>query len=212
MEATPPATRQEPPLPSVSSETAPSARPPHPLDGKWSMNVDGQTYGPYTGHELKEFAAEGRLDGQTQIKRVGGFDWLPAIRDQALSAFLAPDTSGPPPLAATRNDAPPKVSARDGGTVVQVTNNIQQPNMAVLLDPGANKSPFLAAVLSLLIVGVGQCYNGQWGKGIVFFILAIGLWTVLLGWIFNLWSIIDAYSVAKDQRTKYERRLAAGYA
>jgi TM2 domain-containing membrane protein YozV len=107
---------------------------------------------------------------------------------------------------------PPKVSARDGGTVVQVTNNIQQPNIGALLEPGKNKSAGVALLLTLLLVGAGQIYNGQVGKGILFFIFTVGLWFIMLGWVIHIWAMIDAYSVAKDLNGKYQRRLAAGYA
>ncbi len=54
---------------------------------------------------------------------------------------------------------------------------------------GGYKNPGLAAVLSFFIPGVGQMYNGEIGKGILFLITA---W-LIIPWI---WSIFDAYSVA----------------
>jgi TM2 domain-containing membrane protein YozV len=65
--------------------------------------------------------------------------------------------------------------------------------------PGAiaRKNATLAAVLSFLIVGLGQLYNGQAGKGIFMFIGCVCLWFILLGWIINIWSIIDAYKTAE---------------
>jgi len=59
------------------------------------------------------------------------------------------------------------------------------------------KSPTLAAFLSFLIVGSGQLYNGQPVKGILMFISCVLLWCVLLGWIVNIWSILDAYKTAE---------------
>lgn len=70
--------------------------------------------------------------------------------------------------------------------------------------PTAQKSPGIAAVLSFLFVGLGQIYNGQIGKGIVFFVLGIILaLTIFLVigiilcpafWIYNIY---DAYNTAK---------------
>jgi len=66
------------------------------------------------------------------------------------------------------------------------------------------KSPGLAAVLSVLLIGLGQFYNGQIGKGFLF--LALGaisafLTTFVIGFITTpilyIWSIIDAYKTAK---------------
>ena len=62
---------------------------------------------------------------------------------------------------------------------------------------GVRKNPTLAAILSLLIVGLGQIYNGQAGKGIVMFIACVLLWCVFLGWIINIASIVDAYKTAE---------------
>ena len=66
------------------------------------------------------------------------------------------------------------------------------------------KNPGLAAILSFFFTGLGQIYNGQIGKGIIFgiigFILAltiligIGLFLYPLFWVYNLY---DAYNTAK---------------
>ncbi|MFH1407134.1 MAG: TM2 domain-containing protein [Candidatus Omnitrophota bacterium] len=52
------------------------------------------------------------------------------------------------------------------------------------------KSPTLAAVLSFIIGGMGQIYNGQVGKGILIFLTS---W-LIIPWIIG---IFDAYNVAK---------------
>ena len=66
------------------------------------------------------------------------------------------------------------------------------------------KNPGLAAVLSFFWMGLGQIYNGQLAKGIVFIIAyAISwiLWTVVIGIILTpiLWiyGIFDAYKSAQ---------------
>ena len=66
------------------------------------------------------------------------------------------------------------------------------------------KNPVLAAILSFLIVGLGQIYNGQIGKGIVLiicYVISIVLCTILIGipllvilWIYGIY---DAYNTAK---------------
>ena len=67
-----------------------------------------------------------------------------------------------------------------------------------------NKNEGLAAVLSFLFTGLGQIYNGQIAKGILFVVVGIvfaGLIFVLIGiilypifWIYNIY---DAYATAK---------------
>jgi TM2 domain-containing membrane protein YozV len=67
---------------------------------------------------------------------------------------------------------------------------------------GANvmRNPGTAAVLSALIPGVGQLYNGQILWAIFWFIITPGLWIGtggLLGWICHVISAYTAYSYAQ---------------
>jgi TM2 domain-containing membrane protein YozV len=72
------------------------------------------------------------------------------------------------------------------------------------------RNPILAAVLSLIVAGLGQIYNGQIGKGVIFIILQLingALTVVLIGWllmpIVGLWAVIDAYLTAKRTNERY---------
>ena len=72
------------------------------------------------------------------------------------------------------------------------------------------RSPLLAAVLSLIFSGLGQIYNGQVTKGVVFIVVQLinaALTTVLIGFvlmpIFGLWAVIDAYLVARRNNERY---------
>lgn len=182
--------------------------PPHPLDGEWYIHLDGEVFGPFTGHQLRDFVQEGRLGAETQVVRLGAETWVPAAEDPALvSLFPRAAPPAPPP--------PGPVRAEAGATVVQVTNHIAsdpRPQQVVILDSGvaAPKSAGTALILSILIVGLGQLYNGQIGKGILMFFGCILLWFVFLGWIINIWSWIDAYKTAKAMNERYLRNLAAG--
>ncbi len=69
------------------------------------------------------------------------------------------------------------------------------------------KSPILAAILSWLFIGVGQIYVGQLGRGLtimfvgflfVISILVFGLLGLTLLLVLDIWSIFDAYSLAKE--------------
>lgn len=67
-------------------------------------------------------------------------------------------------------------------------------------------SPGLAAVLSLVIPGVGQFYAGHFIWGIIWLIVTPGLWIGsggCLGWICHVLAAMQAYSQA-------ERRNRAG--
>jgi TM2 domain-containing membrane protein YozV len=75
------------------------------------------------------------------------------------------------------------------------------------------RSPILAAILSLILSGLGQIYNGQVAKGVVFIVVQLinaALTTVLIGWVLmpivGLWAMIDAYLVAKNNNARYGYR------
>jgi len=61
------------------------------------------------------------------------------------------------------------------------------------------KNPVLAAILSAVIVGVGQFYNGDIKKGAIMLIGAVILGAATAGALWfaaAIWSAIDAYQVA----------------
>ena len=70
--------------------------------------------------------------------------------------------------------------------------------------PKFYKNPTIAVLLSFFVTGLGQIYNGQIGKGVLFIVLyavswlcmfvVIGLVTTPLLWI---WGMIDANNEAK---------------
>ena len=64
------------------------------------------------------------------------------------------------------------------------------------------KNPGLAAVLSALIPGIGQFYNGDFLRGIFWLIVTPGLWIGsggLLGWICHVIAAFTAYSRAQKK-------------
>lgn len=69
------------------------------------------------------------------------------------------------------------------------------------------KNPGLAAVLSVLVPGLGQIYNETFWRGAFWLVITPGLWLGtggLLGWVAHVVSAYTAYKVAK--RT-WARRL-----
>jgi len=62
------------------------------------------------------------------------------------------------------------------------------------------RDPVLAGILSFLIPGVGQLYNGQILAGILWLILTPGFWIGtggLLGWLCHIIAGYLAYTYAK---------------
>jgi TM2 domain-containing membrane protein YozV len=62
------------------------------------------------------------------------------------------------------------------------------------------KNPGLAAVLSALLPGLGQFYNGEFLRGIFWLIVTPGLWIGsggFLGWICHVIAAFTAYHRAR---------------
>ena len=75
----------------------------------------------------------------------------------------------------------------------------------MMLYESNKKSPGLALVLSLILPGLGQIYNGQAGKGIGMLILYIIMCVLfflliplLIAFIIWIWAMVDAYKTAKN--------------
>ena len=71
------------------------------------------------------------------------------------------------------------------------------------------KNPGVATVLSFFFMGLGQIYNGQIGKGIIFIILyaiSVALIFVIVGFITTpilwIWGMVDANKSAKKINEK----------
>jgi TM2 domain-containing membrane protein YozV len=75
-----------------------------------------------------------------------------------------------------------------------------------------NNKPGIAAVLSLIIPGVGQFYNGTFWRGIFWLIITPGLWIGsggMLGWICHIIAAVTAYNYAKRSDDDYRKHVAA---
>jgi TM2 domain-containing membrane protein YozV len=62
-----------------------------------------------------------------------------------------------------------------------------------------SRSPGLASVLSLVVPGVGQFYNGDFIRGVFWLIVTPGLWIGsggLLGWVCHIVAAVTAHGRA----------------
>ena len=78
-------------------------------------------------------------------------------------------------------------------------NELTMPRESI--DPKV-KHPGTAAVLSALVPGLGQVYNGRFIWAIIWFIITPGLWLGsggFLGWICHILSAVQAHGYAKRQ-------------
>ncbi|GAF85855.1 unnamed protein product, partial [marine sediment metagenome] len=78
--------------------------------------------------------------------------------------------------------------------------------------PKFYKNPSIATILSFFFMGLGQIYNGQIGKGVVFIILygiSVALMWVVIGFVTTpilwIWGMVDANNSAK----KINEKIAA---
>lgn len=65
------------------------------------------------------------------------------------------------------------------------------------------RDPGLSAVLSFVIPGLGQFYNGKFWRGLFWLIVTPGLWIGsggTLGWICHIIASYTAYAYANRQR------------
>ena len=63
------------------------------------------------------------------------------------------------------------------------------------------RDPFIAGLLSFLIPGVGQLYNGQILLGLIWLVLWLSFWIGtggLLGWVPHIIAAYFAYKYAKE--------------
>jgi TM2 domain-containing membrane protein YozV len=78
--------------------------------------------------------------------------------------------------------------------------------------PKFYKNPTTATILSFFIMGLGQIYNGQIGKGILFIVMyavSVALMYVIVGFVTTpilwIWGMVDANRSAK----RINERIAA---
>jgi TM2 domain-containing membrane protein YozV len=67
------------------------------------------------------------------------------------------------------------------------------------------RDPFLAGLLSFIVPGVGQLYNGQILAGILWLIFTPGFWIGtggMLGWLCHIIAAWMAYSYASSHRVR----------
>jgi len=65
-----------------------SARVSDALNSTWRINVSGQVYGPYTGHQLKAFVSEGRIAPHSIVQVGEQGPWITAIDDPVLGQLF----------------------------------------------------------------------------------------------------------------------------
>jgi TM2 domain-containing membrane protein YozV len=116
------------------------------------------------------------------------------------------------PQCKTENQASSRFCISCGGSLKASTSS----NLSTLTDDGIrgrpqrdkrfaqDKNPTISTLLSFLLAGLGQFYNGDAKKGLVMLIGGIILGYLKFGLLYLaicVWSMIDAYQVAKGDKS-----------
>ena len=140
------------------------------------LSKNGQQLGPYSVEQIQIFLKQGLVAATDQVWAEGWPEWMPIGR---VPGFAASNPADQPTYVPPRaNQTPPQGYAE-------------------------GKNPVLACGLSLLIVGTGQFYNGDWTKGWVMLTTCVIATICSFGtlWLFwSLFSAIDAYRVADRKK------------
>ncbi|MHA1595730.1 MAG: zinc-ribbon domain-containing protein [Candidatus Baldrarchaeia archaeon] len=121
-------------------------------------------------------------------------------------AQLPPGASFCPKCGASVQVAPATPTTQQPATPVTTTPVSPPPTRPPTTVVVGAKSPGVAAILSLLIPGLGQIYVGRVGRGLLilfivmpltFVIASLTLIFVFLPLIIWIWQIFDAYNLAK---------------
>ena len=113
------------------------------LNGVWRINVSGQVYGPYTGHQIKAFASEGRVAPHSIVQADERGPWITAIDDPVLAQFFV--VKVPQPVAG--KPAPVSRPA--------VANEPTFANFVVMIDVGPQTMPSFEGAMPKL----GEVYR-----------------------------------------------------
>lgn len=119
---------------------------------------------------------------------------ISCVEPQEQAAPVQAMTYEAPEQAVPRNDWWQNPQPNQGAMVLAGHGNMPA-TMSQLEQP--EHQPGMALLLSLILCGTGQIYNGEVSKGIMMMVLCFLLWFVLLGWVVHIWSIVDAVVVAE---------------
>lgn len=124
-----------------------------PLNSMWRINVSGQVYGPYTGHQIKAFAAEGRVAAHSIVQTGEAGPWITAIDDPILAQLFV--VSQPPaatpmsePLLHKTHAAPNAAHAvAEAPSAAAILADTAGANFIIIVDIRARSAtPFEAAL------------------------------------------------------------------
>lgn len=157
-------------------------------EGQWYYTENGQPAGPVSFYQLQQKADAGNLLRTDFVWTEGQAEWKAAGEIAGLFSPGGPSAHRPP--------AVPTAPAGGGGELV--------------MPASPPRDPTVMAILSLVLPGLGQVVLGQTVKGVVLFLLFLGVWfsTACFGGVaVAIAAIIDAYQIA----TRLKRGQPVGH-
>lgn len=146
-------------------------------EGQWYYTENGQPAGPVSFYQLQQKADAGNLLRTDFVWTEGQAEWKAAGEIAGLFSPGGPSAHRPP--------AVPTAPAGGGGELV--------------MPASPPRDPTVMAILSLVLPGLGQVVLGQTVKGVVLFLLFLGVWRSTAcfgGAAVAIAAIIDAYQIA----------------
>jgi TM2 domain-containing membrane protein YozV len=210
------------------------------MSTNWFLQHNGKTHGPLTSVQLKQLAASGKINRDTQVRMNDDGQWTQAAKVRG----LFPDIAAPPPVAmiaqppVLRSEGLPQniteapvranviitkpcifcgeeiaasalkcrfcnefLDGRPRETAQQPVVQHVMPQTAVHVTNVTNVrmgykawSPVVAAILSLILPGLGQLYKGQPINGLVWFLVVVAGYATLIfpGLVLHLCCVLGA--------------------
>ncbi len=146
---------------------------------QWHVHIPPDTYGPYSVQQLRDYAQDGRLTGETLVWTEGADAWGRAGDQASLkgifaAAVVAPAPPPPPaPAAAPRQAAPSRaasgqsaivVGGRTGGAIVSAFKDMITPRQTANADGGAFASGRAMTFMELVQTCLQLKYAGFEGR------------------------------------------------
>jgi hypothetical protein len=76
--------------PAKGSTASDASAPPHPFDKGWHVHINGKTYGPCSGHQIRQLVEQNRIAGSDLVYVQGesGSAWHQIAHDPVLGALF----------------------------------------------------------------------------------------------------------------------------
>ncbi len=112
----------------------------------WYVQVNGQAYGPYTGGQMRDFVAEGRVNTQSMISQSAAQNFAYAGNFQSFSAWSGQQAQQMQTAQPQQSQILRPISASGGGVLARQIAPAGYSPQAVAPSPAPNPAPNLAPV------------------------------------------------------------------